>query len=234
MKDTQLEMAGIVAPHAPAAATPEGAAPQPEPQGAKISREAINLLPIRSYEGPIHLVDNEEGLKAACEALREERLLGFDTESQPVFRKGVSHPPALVQLAGSHAVYVFQLNKLNEVDGLRHVLADTHRKKAGVAIADDIKKLVELHPFRPAGFVEIGQLSRAAGLHQTGLRPLAAMLLGFRISKREQRSNWARKNLTTSQLRYAATDAWVSRELYQKLTHDLAAAGKSVSHAPHA
>lgn len=214
----------------PPAPAPAEAAAAPDP--AKITREAINLLPIRSYEGPIRLVDSEEGLRAACEELTSERILGFDTETKPVFRKGVSHPPSLVQLAGSRTVFVIQLNKIRDLDGLRSVLSDAHRRKAGVAIADDLKKLVEIHPFKPGGFIEIGNLAREAGLHQTGLRPLAAMLLGFRISKREQRSNWARSALTASQLRYAATDAWVSRELYLRLSDQAAKSARKASR-PH-
>jgi len=231
----QLEMAGLTTPSPPdveATATPP-ADPQKAPaELPKISREAINLLPIRSYEGPIRLVDGEEGLKTACEELRSEKILGFDTETKPVFHKGVSHLPSLVQLAGSKAVYVFQLNKLRDFDALREILSDAHRRKAGVAIADDLRKLAELHPFKPGGFTDIGLLAREAGLHQTGLRPLAAMLLGFRISKREQRSNWARSTLTVSQVRYAATDAWVSRELFICLSEQIKKAPRKVIHAP--
>ncbi|MEN8255540.1 MAG: hypothetical protein ABFR33_08730 [Verrucomicrobiota bacterium] len=40
------------------------------------------------------------------------------------------------------------------------------------------------------------------------------MLFGFRISKKEQVSNWARKELTPSQQTYAATDAWLGRKIY--------------------
>ena len=48
------------------------------------------------------------------------------------------------------------------------------------------------------------------------MRALAGLLLGGRISKAAQVSNWARKELDNKQIRYAATDAWVSRELYLK------------------
>ena len=46
---------------------------------------------------------------------------------------------------------------------------------------------------------------------------LATLLLGFRVSKRCQTSNWAQRTLTRAQIEYAATDAWVGRKLYQKL-----------------
>ncbi|MFH0909586.1 MAG: 3'-5' exonuclease [bacterium] len=156
--------------------------------------------------------------QAAAEALRSETVLGFDTESRPAFVSGVVHPTALVQLAGSKAVYIFHLNKLDHLESILTLFSDPGVTKAGIALADDLKKLRSTYKdFEPAGFVEIGHLSRTAGIKQTGLRSLAGMLLGFRISKREQRSNWGAETLTPSQLRYAATDAWASREIYLKL-----------------
>lgn len=183
-----------------------------------ISKEELALLPLRSYQGPIHLVTTQNDERAAAEALRAETILGFDTESRPAFVSGVVHPTALVQLAGSKAVYVFQLNKLQHLDSILPLLADGSVTKAGIALADDLKKMRSTYKeFEPAGFVEIGHLSRQAGIKQTGLRTLAGMLLGFRISKREQRSNWGADTLSPSQLRYAATDAWASREIYLKV-----------------
>jgi ribonuclease D len=83
-----------------------------------------------------------------------------------------------------------------------------------VAVRDDIKALQRLLPFLPAGFVDLGTCARSAGLETSGLRSLAANLLDARISKNAQCSNWGSKNLTQQQIRYAATDAWISRELY--------------------
>ncbi len=182
-----------------------------------ITKDALRLLPLRSFEGRVHLVDDARHLHGAIKALKDESLLGFDTETKPVFVKGVSHPPALVQLAGERDAFVFQLNKLNGLDGLNEVLGNAHIRKVGVALRDDLKKLCAHAPLEPAGFIEIADLCKDLGIKQTGLRPLAGLLLGFRISKREQRSNWARPTLTNSQLTYAATDAWISREIYLRL-----------------
>ena len=186
--------------------------------GIVISREELGALPIRAFEGPVRLIDRDELVGPACDRLAQSDLLGFDTETRPAFRAGESYPPALLQLADATEVYVFQLLKLRKVDPLFRLLGWENITKAGVALADDLKKLREVHTFKPARFVDIGMLARQQGLKQTGLRTLAGLLLGFRISKREQRSNWARETLTNSQLRYAATDAWVSRELYLRLT----------------
>ena len=198
-------MTATDAPHAPDA-TPAAT--------HSISREEIGDLPVRRFEGPIHLIDSDDKVGPACETLQSERILGFDIESRPSFRVGEFHPPALIQLAGENDAYIFQLLKLAHLQPLLRILAAPEIVKTGVALADDLKKLRTTYHFQPAGFIEIATLARQHGFKQTGLRALCAMLFGFRMSKREQRSNWAARVLTRSQIIYAATDAWASRELY--------------------
>jgi ribonuclease D len=123
----------------------------------------------------------------------------------------------VLQLAGANEVFIYQLLKKRFPKSLRNILANPHIVKAGAGLDRDILELKKLAPFEPAGFVDIGELARKVGIQNHGLRGLAAVLLGFRISKRCQTSNWAQKNLSRSQVRYAATDAWVGRKLYCKL-----------------
>jgi ribonuclease D len=182
-----------------------------------VQRDAVNQLPLGRYQGPIEVISRAETLPAALQALRQETVLGFDTESRPVFRRGQSSAPALLQLAGAERVWLFQLKNLEQLDDLFALLADPAILKVGVAIRDDIRKLRELHPFTAGGFIEISDFTQKAGIVNTGLRNLAALFLRFRISKGAQVSNWARPDLSSSQIRYAATDAWVSRELYLRL-----------------
>ena len=184
------------------------------PPGISISREELAALPIRKYEGPIHLIEHDANVAPACDALRRETLIGFDIETRPSFSVGESYPPALLQLAGAGAAYVFQLHKISAISPLLDLLADPAITKAGVALADDLKKLRAVYTFAPAAFTDLGHLARAQNYRQTGLRALSGILLGFRLSKKEQRSNWAAPRLTRSQITYAATDAWASRELY--------------------
>ncbi|MGA1204343.1 MAG: 3'-5' exonuclease [Opitutales bacterium] len=184
------------------------------PPSIKITKEEINALPLVAYEGPITIIDDDVKLDQVIPLIRKEKVLGFDTESRPSFKKGQNFPVSLIQLGGSDHVWLFQVKKLNNPDSLWRILGDSSIKKVGVAISDDIKKLQELKDFQPAGFKEVADLTQKAGILNTGLRSLAGLLLNIRISKRAQVSNWARSNLTEAQIQYAGTDAWVSRNLY--------------------
>ncbi len=170
-----------------------------------------------AYAGPVHVVWEASALPAAVEALRAEQHLGFDTETRPAFRKGESYDPSLLQLAGEREVWLFQVQRLPELKELFALLADPAILKSGVAIDRDIKELQVLSSFQPAGFEDVGEMAKERGFRQSGLRPLTAMLLDGRLSKSAQTSNWAAKELSAKQIRYAATDAWVSRLLHQKM-----------------
>jgi hypothetical protein len=182
-----------------------------------IGSDAINMLPMTAYEGPVHVVRTEDELEEAVTGLRGESILGFDTETRPLFRKGVSNQVALVQLAGAGAVWLIQLTRVRFGPVLADLLSDPRRIKAGVAIYDDMRGLSRMHPFTPAGVADLGLMARQLGLSTVGLRSLSANLLGFRISKSVQCSNWERDVLEPRQVRYAATDAWLGRELYLRL-----------------
>lgn len=183
----------------------------------RMTKDQINAHPIGKYQGPIHLIRSPEQVKRAVRELETEAVLGFDTETRPTFRVGQHYPPAVLQLVGEHAAYLFQLRHCRLSPPLLGVLADPRIVKAGVAWDRDVQELKKLAPFTPAGFVDVGELAKKAGCTHHGLRGLATLLLGFRVSKSSQTSNWDRDTLTPAQIQYAATDAWVGRELYRKL-----------------
>jgi len=181
------------------------------------SKAEINLLPLRKYEGKVEVVADDERLAAVIAVLEGEWVLGFDIEVRPTFKSGDHFPPALVQLAGQDKAFLLQLKKLNDLSGLAGLFADARVIKAGIAVAGDVGKLHEVMKFAPGGFVELGKMAAKAGIKASGVRTLAAHLLGFRVSKGAQTSNWERGELTPAQISYAATDAWVCREIFLEL-----------------
>ena len=182
----------------------------------KISKAEINDLPLITWEGEIQILESIEKMEAVAATLANESHLGFDTETRPSFKKGDYYPPALIQLATKHCVYLFRISETETFDPLLPILESPHILKTGVAIKGDIKELRAVKDFTPKGFIEIADITAKLGYENRGLRALAGLLLQGRISKAAQVTNWACPKLDNKQVRYAATDAWISREIYRQ------------------
>ncbi len=181
----------------------------------KVDSEMVNLLPITAYKGPFVLIEDDVHLDVALTEIMEESILGFDTETRPNFTKNKHYPVSLLQLGGLEKVWIIRLEPLkHRLSDIYEVLENPAIKKVGIAVHGDILSLKERLDFNPAGFEDIARYTRAIGVINTGMKNLAALILGERISKSAQLTNWASNSLTKKQLEYAATDAWISRRLY--------------------
>ena len=179
-----------------------------------ISREDVNALPIRRWDGPVHVVSSAHDAAAALARIREETVVGFDTETRPAFRAGESYLPSLAQVATAHDVYLFQVVHREVAAVVAGVVSNEHIVKAGVGVADDLKALKKVIEFSEKSIVDLGSAAKRSGHQQSGVRNLVALFLGFRIPKGAKTTNWARSRLSEQQITYAATDAWACRELY--------------------
>jgi ribonuclease D len=179
-----------------------------------ISRDEVVALPIRRYEGETVVVASPAELERARGDFAQESVVGLDTETRPAFRKGESYAPSLVQVATAKAVYLFQIQQHDWSSVLRDLLATENTVKAGASIAYDLRQLKQVFPFEEKAVVDVGWVAKRQGLEQSGVRNLAAMFLGFRIPKGAKTTNWSSKTLSPQQIAYAATDAWVCRQLY--------------------
>jgi ribonuclease D len=180
----------------------------------EISKDEVNTLPVLRYEGEIVVVDTEAAVQRALASAAASRVVGFDTETRPAFRPGESYLPSVFQLATADCVFVFQPQRFDCAAALRRILEDAGVVKAGVSVADDLKGLQKLFPFAEAAVLDLGHAAKRQGFRQTGVRNLAALVLGIRVPKGAKTTNWAAPSLTSQQLLYAATDAWVCRVLY--------------------
>ena len=186
-------------------------------QKVTITHEEINELPLGAFEGKVVLVDDAQQLAKAFTEINQHRLVGFDTETKPVFVRGHQNKVALMQIALYEKVFLIRINHTGLHPEIIHFLENEHILKAGVALRDDIKALQRLKRFEPQGIVELADLAKKAGLEIEGVKKLTGLLLGFRISKSVQTSNWEAASLNEKQLSYAATDAWVCLEIFKKL-----------------
>ncbi len=180
--------------------------------------DEIKKLNLVSFGGTVYLVEDKEGLKEILPKLKLATILGFDTETRPSFRKGRTNKVALLQLSTADEAFLIRLNKMGLPKEIVQILTDPNTQKIGVAIRDDIKALRALTPFVPNGFVELQEMVKDYDIQNFSLKKLVAIILGFRISKNKQLSNWEATKLSEPQICYAATDAWTPYEIFMKLT----------------
>lgn len=184
-----------------------------------ISPEEIGGLELASFPGEIVVVDQDgPELQRAIRYLRRQKVLGFDTETRPTFTPDQhASGTALLQLSGGGRAFLFRLKKIGLPAPLAAILARPDILKVGAATKDDVRGLQRIAPFSPKGFVDLQNIVWEYGIRDKSVKKMTAIILGVKISKAQQLSNWEAERLSDGQLRYAATDAWVCREMYLKL-----------------
>jgi len=183
-----------------------------------ITSQELDELPLKAFEGEIVVVDHISKLESAVNDLSKEKMIGFDTETKPSFKRGQINDAALMQLATGKKAFLFRLNKIGLPESLKKVLSSPKILKVGVAIHDDIKGLQRISRFTPAGFVELQHEVKDYGINDFSLKKIAGIVLGVRISKSQRLTNWESDALTEAQQCYAATDAWISYKIYHSLS----------------
>lgn len=184
-----------------------------------MSPEDINSLPPLDLSPELRLILTPAEARDAVAALMNETVLGFDTETRPSFQKGEFYHVALVQLATEKTVYLFRLCKAPMMEELAKLFSNPNILKVGVATRDDVKGLLRLHDFDPAGFLDLALKVSNAG-RTVGLRALVAEHLGMRMVKAAKTTNWENSYLSGEQLNYAAKDALAGLLIYQKLLNE--------------
>lgn len=183
----------------------------------KISNEEAAQLPAIEFGGQIRIIDQERDIVEACKVLAAEPVIGFDTETRPSFRPGVTFRVSLLQLSTPKVCYLFRLNRIPLAKPILQLLENREVLKIGADVAGDLRSLRQIRHFRDGGFVDLQAIAPRWGIGEKSLRKLSAIVLGQRVSKAQRLSNWEATTLTDKQLIYAATDAWVCIRIYEQL-----------------
>ena len=184
-----------------------------------ISPEEIEKLEPAGFQGQIHVI-SRPGLdfSRAIAYLKKQKVIGFDTETKPVFSPGQHHNGvALLQLSGPDQAFLFRIQKLNLRRRICAILSNPEIIKVGAAALDDVRGLQRYRTFEARGFVDLQKIVWEWGIRDKSVKKMAANILGVRISKSQQLSNWEAETLNPHQQLYAATDAWICREMYLRL-----------------
>jgi len=188
---------------------------------SEISKEQVAGLDLIQYEGPIQLIDSREAFHGVIGKLARERVLGIDTETRPSFKKGKLYPTSLIQLATLEQAWIIRVSRIGYPNELLDLLSREVPLKVGLSLHDDLRRLRSDFQFEPRGFLDLQQYVEAFRIEEKGLKKLSGIVLGRRISKSQQVSNWDADLLTEAQLRYAATDAWICLMIYYKLRESI-------------
>lgn len=182
-----------------------------------IDNDSVAALEAARFGGRIVIVDKMEDVEAAYNDLKSHTMIGFDTETRPSFRAGVSYKVGLLQLSTPDTCYLIRLSHIRLDNRILKILGSRQILKVGADVSGDIRALHALRNFNADGFVDLQVEASRWGIEEKSLRKLSAIVLNKRVSKAQRLSNWEAESLTPQQQEYAATDAWICPEILKEL-----------------
>ncbi len=192
------------------------------------SREEIALLD--AFAGlalhEIDVVATALQAEQALAALGMLRVVGFDTESKPTFLKNeVSSGPHTVQFASLERAWVFQLHDPACRTAAASLIASSALTKVGFGLAGDRTQIRRTLSVEPQAVVDLDTVFRRRGYRNAvGVKTAVALVFGQRFvkSRKQTTSNWAGRQLSEGQVRYAANDAYAAMRVMDALGLDAA------------
>ena len=182
-----------------------------------VDKQHIAEMPKVVFPGRIEVVQSEREMLKAIEYLRKQPVVGLDTETRPCFSKDRSHKVSLLQVSSDNICFLFRLNLIGLPAELISFLEEDTPIKIGISFHDDVRMLHQRASFEMGKWVGLQKMVGLFGIAVRSLQKIYAILFGERISKKQRLSNWEAANLTTMQEIYAATDAWTTLRIYNKL-----------------
>ena len=186
-----------------------------------IDKKLISEMPKVVFPGRIIIIYTEDDARKAVAYLNRCSVVGVDTETRPSFKKGKVNSVALLQVATSDTCFLFRLNRIGIPDFLEEFLQNDVLK-IGLSLRDDFNMLRRANNKDPrvGNWIELQDYVSRFGIQEKSLQKIYAILFGEKISKSQRLSNWEADVLTEAQQQYAATDAWATLRIFQKLNDE--------------
>lgn len=159
-----------------------------------------------------HYIDHDSLLEAFVQQLKQVEQVAFDSEGNSLYNYHTR--VCLIQLTFHGKNYI--IDPLAEID-LNEFLDILTHKKLIIHDADyDLRMMRATFGFEPRSEVFDTMLAaQVLGYSKVGLSDLLQEVLGVTLSKKGQKSNWAQRPLTRSQLEYASADTYYLEHLAQ-------------------
>lgn len=187
-----------------------------------ITKEEIANLPVETFKGRIITIISEADANKAVAYLREFPIVGFDTETRPSFKKGQHFKISLIQIATEDTCFLFRLNYLNGLPAsLVDFLNNEETLKIGLSLRDDFGAIRKRGAITPGNFIDLQDFVKSFQIQEASLQKIYAILFSKKISKGQRLTNWEAENLTESQKKYAALDAWACLKIYNYLNSNI-------------
>ena len=183
-----------------------------------IDKKDVAVMPNVTFAGAITVIEQPEEVAGAIRFLRSHDVVGFDTETKPNFKKGMTNRVSLIQISTGDHSFLFRINKMGFTSELKEFMECEDVVKVGLSLKDDFHMLHQVGEFEPHGFVELQEMVKTYHITDASLQKIYAILFGHRISKGQRLTNWEAPVLTESQMVYASIDAWACRKIYMHLT----------------
>lgn len=186
-----------------------------------IDKTLIGDMPLVTFPGKITVADTPGKVAEAVAILSNEKIVGFDTETRPSFKKGQTNNVALMQISTSSHCYLLRVNITGITEPLRNFIENPDINKIGLSLKDDFSVMHRSNDFNPASFIDLQNIVKQYCICDLGLQRIYAILFGERISKHQRLTNWEAETLTEKQQIYASIDAWACLRIYHHLTSGL-------------
>ena len=186
-------------------------------QKISITKEKISSMPTVIFSGQISVIDTLEGATDAFKILKQQNIVGFDTETRPSFKKGRTNKVSLIQISTINHSFLFRINKLGFITELKNFIEDENIIKIGLSLKDDFSVLHKIAEFTPKGFIELQSLVKQYNIGDCSLQKIYAIIFNERISKSQRLSNWEAEELSHGQQAYASIDAWACLRIFNRL-----------------